>query len=145
MAEQHRQEQKQQEHFMVGAPTHVKEATSDVQVIKAHFVVFRRDTSSATDITTILTFVPTIQQLVDLVTPQIQSELATPFSSSDSFQAMQYSSQVVAGMIYYVKIMKTTDETCWHVKIFKPLPYTHDSPRVMGIQQCNVDDALLAF
>eukprot|EP00544_Gedaniella_sp_CCMP2646_P005477 CAMPEP_0202480276 /NCGR_PEP_ID=MMETSP1361-20130828/331_1 /ASSEMBLY_ACC=CAM_ASM_000849 /TAXON_ID=210615 /ORGANISM="Staurosira complex sp., Strain CCMP2646" /LENGTH=136 /DNA_ID=CAMNT_0049107697 /DNA_START=7 /DNA_END=417 /DNA_ORIENTATION=+ len=132
---QQQQQQQQQPPPMVGAPSHVKEATSD------------------------------IQQLVDSVKPQMEQQqqqqqqqhqqLSTVLSNDDySFQATQYISQVVAGTIYFVKIRTIKKQhtpqdddaaTWWHVKIFQPLPYTREPPRVMGIQHCKMDDPLVAF
>jgi cystatin-A/B len=45
------------------------------------------------------------------------------------YEPLSVKSQVVAGMNYMVKIQVAPDEYI-HVKIYKPLPHTHNPPSI---------------
>ncbi len=77
--------------------------------------------------------------MVDQLKPEMEQELGTTFAT---FQATDYSAQVVAGMIYLVRILVGTDETL-HVKIFQPLPYTGLPPELQACQRATLDAPLL--
>eukprot|EP00667_Euglena_gracilis_P018501 EG_transcript_19656 len=49
------------------------------------------------------------------------------------FEPISYRSQVVAGTNYFVKVRVGRNEYL-HVRIFKPLPYTHEEPQVVSVQ-----------
>lgn len=80
---------------------------------------------------------------MESVKPQIEEGVSTA-ARMGKFQATQVISQVVAGTIYYIKIL-ISDDTCLHVKIFKPLPYTKQPPQLMAVKECRADDPLVPF
>jgi hypothetical protein len=49
------------------------------------------------------------------------------------FQALKYTTQVVAGVNYLMKVK--ADDKILHVKIGKPLPHTNLPPFVMGVKK----------
>eukprot|EP00670_Eutreptiella_braarudii_P006212 CAMPEP_0174285428 /NCGR_PEP_ID=MMETSP0809-20121228/8764_1 /TAXON_ID=73025 ORGANISM="Eutreptiella gymnastica-like, Strain CCMP1594" /NCGR_SAMPLE_ID=MMETSP0809 /ASSEMBLY_ACC=CAM_ASM_000658 /LENGTH=97 /DNA_ID=CAMNT_0015381215 /DNA_START=28 /DNA_END=321 /DNA_ORIENTATION=+ len=49
------------------------------------------------------------------------------------FEPIQYSTQVVAGTNYFVKV-KTDEDQYVHVRIFQPLPHTGAPPEVHSVQ-----------
>ena len=59
----------------------------------------------------------------------VEDNLSKTFTE---FHAESYRQQVVAGIIYYIKVEtkenKSDEEGCVHLRIFQPLPYTGDSP-----------------
>ena len=86
------------------------------------------------------------QKLVETVQSRVQEHLGTSFSL---FQAVSYTQQVVAGMVYHVKI-KTAADNCndddsavVHVRIFEPLPYTKEPPELQAAVMAKHDDKLV--
>jgi len=77
---------------------------------------------------------PEVTQLVGKMKERILARAQAAGLNSDGsmFEPISYRSQVVAGTNYYVKIrISKTDYI--HVKIFKPLPYSHDEPLILSI------------
>ena len=70
-----------------------------------------------------------IQKLAMEMKAKIEDNLSKTFTE---FHAESYRQQVVAGMIYHIKVETkengSDEEGCVHVRIFQPLPYTGDSP-----------------
>ncbi|XP_077155469.1 leukocyte cysteine proteinase inhibitor 1-like [Ranitomeya variabilis] len=52
--------------------------------------------------------------------------------NAGEFTALVYRSQVVAGINYIVKVW--FGDQCCHLKIFVPLPYTEEEPKLLGFQ-----------
>ena len=46
--------------------------------------------------------------------------------SFDTFEPVKYTKQVVAGMIYHVKVNVGTDHI--HARVYQPLPHTGEGP-----------------
>jgi len=87
---------------------------------------------------------PATAELIDLVRPlqtSIESQSEETFSQ---FNAIEYRVQVVAGLIYHVKI-RISDESDLHVKFFEPLPYTHEPTQVLAVRKENRETILNAF
>ncbi|XP_020841509.1 cystatin-A1-like [Phascolarctos cinereus] len=61
---------------------------------------------------------PEIQKIVDEVKPQLEKKSNEKY---DSFEAVNYRTQTVAGTIYYVKVHVGGDRYI-HLKIYEPLP-----------------------
>lgn len=61
----------------------------------------------------------------------IESELGQSF---DTFELVDFTTQVVAGVIYLMRVRVDQDEFL-HVKIIKPLPHTGLPPSVMTVQR----------
>eukprot|EP00928_Gymnodinium_smaydae_P020068 TRINITY_DN17750_c0_g1_i1.p1 TRINITY_DN17750_c0_g1~~TRINITY_DN17750_c0_g1_i1.p1 ORF type:complete len:177 (-),score=37.18 TRINITY_DN17750_c0_g1_i1:134-664(-) len=60
------------------------------------------------------------------------------------FEPVSYSTQVVAGTNYYVKV-RVAENTFVHVIIFVALPYTNKDPEVMKVKVANEADPLEPF
>lgn len=67
-----------------------------------------------------------VQQLCDLVRSNLESQAGKQFSE---FKATHYSSQVVAGTNYFIKISVGSGEFV-HVRIFRPLPCNGTDPEL---------------
>ena len=67
------------------------------------------------------------QEILDSVKGSVEATLGKQFSS---FTAVQFSTQVVAGVNYMFKV-KTDGEEYLHVKVHKPLPHTGKAPELM--------------
>ena len=83
------------------------------------------------------------QAILDTVRKSVESQLGHHFSK---FEAISYSTQVVAG-VNYVMVVDTGEEYL-HVKIGKPLPYKKEDPFLMSIRrgvtlQTPIDPALM--
>lgn len=60
----------------------------------------------------------------------------------EKFDAVKYTSQVVAGTNYWFKVEVGGDKYA-HVKVFKPLPYTNEPGQVVEVQVGkSLEDAL---
>ena len=49
------------------------------------------------------------------------------------FKAIEFTTQVVAGTNFLVKVQTSSKPTYAHVKIHRPLPHTHAAPSVMEV------------
>lgn len=66
----------------------------------------------------------------------VKSEVEAHFSKELSvFQAISFTTQVVAGINYLIKVK--CDEDIAHVKICKPLPHTNKPPFLLAIDSTN--------
>ena len=70
-----------------------------------------------------------VQSIVEIVKGEVEQKLNQTFTK---FQALAFTSQVVAGVNYLVKV--ETDRGYLHVKIFKPLPHTGAAPSLSALQ-----------
>jgi cystatin-A/B len=70
------------------------------------------------------------QEILDSVRDSVEKELHHHFSS---FEAVSYTTQVVAG-INYIMVVNTGEEYL-HVKIAKPLPYRNEPPFLMSVRR----------
>ncbi|XP_062033074.1 cystatin-A [Lepus europaeus] len=61
---------------------------------------------------------PEIQEMVNKFKTQLEKETN---ESYEEFEAVEYKTQVVAGINYYVKV-RVGEDRYIHMKIFKPLP-----------------------
>jgi len=58
------------------------------------------------------------------------------------FEAVQFTTQVVAGTNYLFKVK--VDDEVWHVKVHKPLPHTQKQPELMSFTTGHTLDTPLA-
>ncbi|XP_043854175.1 leukocyte cysteine proteinase inhibitor 1-like [Dromiciops gliroides] len=79
---------------------------------------------------------PEIQKIVDEVKPQYEEKSNEKF---EQFEAVSYKSQVVAGVIYYVKVA-LGKERYSHLKIFQPLPHTNEPLELLDFQTGKTKD-----
>lgn len=52
----------------------------------------------------------------------------------DMFTALKYTTQVVAGTNFFVKVQVHPNGECIHVRIFKPLPHTNRPVELTSVQ-----------
>ncbi|XP_068921015.1 cystatin-A1-like [Petaurus breviceps papuanus] len=79
---------------------------------------------------------PEIQDMVDEVKPQFEKKSNEKY---DTFEAIEYKTQVVAGIIYYVKVHLGGDQYV-HLKILKPLPHTGEPVELLDYQTGKTKD-----
>lgn len=70
---------------------------------------------------------------------EIEAQLGQQFQN---FELINYSTQVVAGIIYLMRV-KVDNGEYLHVKIIKPLPHTNMPPAVMNVERGMSDDSPL--
>ncbi|XP_072469918.1 cystatin-A1-like [Notamacropus eugenii] len=76
------------------------------------------------------------QEIVDEVKSQFEEKSNEKY---EHFEAVEYKSQVVAGIVYYVKVNLGNDRYA-HLKMFKPLPHTHEPTKLMDYQTGKTKD-----
>mmetsp|Transcript_7055 Transcript_7055/g.8767 ORF Transcript_7055/g.8767 Transcript_7055/m.8767 type:complete len:100 (+) Transcript_7055:115-414(+) len=75
-----------------------------------------------------------ITSLIASLDADIQNNLQQFLEEEAStIEVIHYKCQVVAGMNYQVKL-KVNENLYAHVAIFRPLPHTGESPRLMGVE-----------
>ncbi|NWT77723.1 CYTB protein, partial [Lanius ludovicianus] len=60
------------------------------------------------------------------------------------FAAIEYKTQVVAGIIYFIKVQVSDDEYV-HLKVFQHLPYENQGPSLVGFQTGKTRDDPLTY
>nr|AAN28679.1 cystatin B [Theromyzon tessulatum] len=70
------------------------------------------------------------QEIVDKVKHHVESKINKSFKE---FKAIQFSSQVVAGTNYFVKV-HVGEEEYLHLRVFAPLPSSGGQPELHGIE-----------
>nr|XP_002197519.1 cystatin-A [Taeniopygia guttata] len=84
---------------------------------------------------------PEIQQLVNQVKPQFQSQANT---NCAVFTAIVYKTQVVAGTMYFIKV-QVSDGEYVHLKVFESLPHENTGPSLVGFQTGKTRDDPLTY
>ncbi|KAK1343948.1 hypothetical protein QTO34_014505 [Cnephaeus nilssonii] len=85
---------------------------------------------------------PEVQEIADEVKPQLEEQTNETY---EEFEAVEYKTQVVAGINYYIKV-RVGDDSYIHIKIFKPLPQQQQSLKLTGYQtDKSKDDELTGF
>ena len=65
-------------------------------------------------------------------------------SKEDIISIHSYKTQIVAGIIFFLKI--TINNKCYHIKIINYLPHTNKSPELLSIQtDKNINDEISFF
>uniref|UniRef100_A0A6T7FJ01 Cystatin domain-containing protein n=1 Tax=Attheya septentrionalis TaxID=420275 RepID=A0A6T7FJ01_9STRA len=82
---------------------------------------------------------PEIQELVKQIRPTVEVQLGQTF---DIFEATHYRQQVVAGMIYHVRVKTSAKEDCVHLRIFLPLPHTGERLQLQKAKTAAMNDEL---
>ncbi|NXD90537.1 CYTX protein, partial [Chaetorhynchus papuensis] len=62
----------------------------------------------------------------------------------DVFGAIVYRTQVVAGIIYFIKV-KVSNDNYVHLKVFQSLPYENQGPSLVGFQTGKTRDDPLTY
>ncbi|XP_047646899.1 cystatin-A1-like [Phacochoerus africanus] len=85
---------------------------------------------------------PEIQEIATTVKPQIEEETKKTY---EKFEAILYRSQVVAGIIYYIKV-HVGGNSYVHIKVLQSLPYQNKPLELSGYQVDKTkDDKLTGF
>ncbi|EPQ13397.1 Cystatin-A [Myotis brandtii] len=85
---------------------------------------------------------PEVQEIANEVKPQLEAQTNETY---EEFEAIEYKTQVVAGINYYIKV-RVGHDSYIHIKIFKPLPQQQQSLKLTGYQtDKSKDDELKGF
>ncbi|XP_002716862.1 cystatin-A [Oryctolagus cuniculus] len=85
---------------------------------------------------------PEIQEMVNKFKTQLEEETNENY---EEFEAVEYKTQVVAGINYYVKV-RVGEDRYIHMKIFKPLPGQNQDLVLSGYQiDKSKNDELIGF
>ncbi|XP_004712358.1 cystatin-A [Echinops telfairi] len=85
---------------------------------------------------------PEVQEMVNEVKSQLEEQTNETY---EEFEAVEYKTQVVAGVNYYVKI-RIGNEKYIHIKMFKSLPGEHQYLTLTGYQTGkSKDDEIVGF
>nr|XP_035949583.1 cystatin-A [Halichoerus grypus] len=85
---------------------------------------------------------PEIQEIVNKVKPQLEEKQN---ESYQEFEAVEYKTQVVAGINYYIKV-RVGDNSYIHMKVFKSLPQPNPTLTLTGYQtDKSKDDEITGF
>ena len=79
---------------------------------------------------------PEEKELFEGMKDDIQTKAGKSYTN---FEALKYTSQVVAGTNYWVKFH--ADDDYIHVKIFKPLPHTGNPAQIVEVQDGKTEEA----
>ncbi|XP_007536587.1 cystatin-A [Erinaceus europaeus] len=84
---------------------------------------------------------PEVQEIADKIKSQLEEQTN---ESYEEFEAVEYKTQVVAGVNYYIKV-HVGENRYIHIKAFRSLQQ-NESPRLLGYQtDKNRDDELTGF
>ncbi|KAL1788293.1 cystatin-A [Sigmodon hispidus] len=85
---------------------------------------------------------PEIQEIADKVRPQLEEKTNEKY---EKFEAIQYKTQVVAGINYFIKV-KVGNCSFIHLKVFEGLNRQNDGLELIGYQtNKSKDDELTYF
>ncbi|XP_024625077.1 cystatin-A [Neophocaena asiaeorientalis asiaeorientalis] len=85
---------------------------------------------------------PEIQEIANTVKPQLEEKTNETY---EEFEAVEYKTQVVAGINYYIKI-RVGNDRYMHIKVFKSLPQQNQTLALTGYQaDKSKDDELTGF
>ena len=84
-----------------------------------------------------------IQNIADQIRTELVGKVGVKFHD---YEVLEYKQQVVAGMVYHLKIRIDDDlaiYNCIHVRVFNPLPYTNQGPEIQKYEmQKSTEDPL---
>jgi len=81
-----------------------------------------------------------IQTIIDNLKTEVETKLKIG-SPLNSFEAVVFREQVVAGTVYHVKV-KVSESEALHLRIYQPLPYTGEAPRLQNVVSVSLDEEL---
>ncbi|XP_030714011.1 cystatin-A [Globicephala melas] len=85
---------------------------------------------------------PEIQEIANTVKPQLEEKTNETY---EEFEAVEYKTQVVAGIHYYIKIRVGNDRYI-HIIVFQSLPQQNQPLALIGYQaDKSKDDELTGF
>ncbi len=84
----------------------------------------------------------TVKKLLNSIIDQLKEQTKI---ESDSLSVHSYKTQVVAGVIYYIKV-NIDDNKFIHLKVMQHLPHTNTSPQLLShLLNKSVDDKIIFF
>ena len=87
---------------------------------------------------------PEEKETVSNVLAAVVSELVTKGFDESSLVPISYSTQVVAGVNYLIKVQ--SNDKYFHLKVNKPLPHTKKQPFILAIEvDKSLEDPLVPF
>ncbi|KFO06837.1 Cystatin-A, partial [Balearica regulorum gibbericeps] len=75
------------------------------------------------------------------VKPQFESKENRTYGI---FEAIEYRTQVVAGINYFIKV-RVSDDNYVHIKVFQSLPHENQGPSLVGFQTGKTRDDPLTY
>ncbi|XP_032725425.1 cystatin-A [Lontra canadensis] len=85
---------------------------------------------------------PEIQEIANEVKPQLEEKTNEIY---EEFEAIEYKTQVVAGINYYIKV-RVGDNSYIHMKVFKGLPQQNSTLTLTAYQtDKSKDDEITGF
>ncbi|XP_004606734.1 cystatin-A [Sorex araneus] len=85
---------------------------------------------------------PEIQEIAEKVKSQLEEKTNETY---EEFEAVEYKTQVVAGVNYYIKI-RVSEDVYIHIKVFKSLPQENQTLKLIGYQtDKSKDDEITGF
>ncbi|XP_055965412.1 cystatin-A [Sorex fumeus] len=85
---------------------------------------------------------PEIQEIANEVKSQLEEKTNETY---EEFKAVEYKTQVVAGVNYYIKI-QVSEDVYIHIKVFKSLPQENQTLKLTGYQtDKSKDDEITGF
>jgi len=90
---------------------------------------------------------PVQKALAAQIKPEVEGRLSKKYTR---FEVVGHRDQVVAGMVYHIKVLTTeapgdgdgTATGCLHVRVFQPLPHTGSPPEVQAVKVATEADSL---
>ncbi|XP_049680972.1 cystatin-A [Accipiter gentilis] len=84
---------------------------------------------------------PEVQHIVNQVKPQFESKENKTY---DTFKAIVYKTQVVAGINYFIKV-QVCDDNYVHLRVFVGLPHENQGPSLVSFQTGKTRDDPLTY
>ncbi|XP_038614496.1 cystatin-A1-like [Tachyglossus aculeatus] len=84
---------------------------------------------------------PKVQEIAEEVKSQLEQRTNRTYPT---FKAVEYKTQVVAGLIYYIKVYVSEEEYI-HLKVFQSLPNEKQPLDLMAFQAGKTRDDALTF
>ncbi len=82
-----------------------------------------------------------VQGIIDSVKTEVETKMGSSFAV---YEALSYSTQVVAGVNFIIKTKINNDGVCIHIKVHKPLPHTRQPPSLMDVSMNHTVDSEVA-
>eukprot|EP00814_Leptocylindrus_danicus_P002967 CAMPEP_0116033192 /NCGR_PEP_ID=MMETSP0321-20121206/18798_1 /TAXON_ID=163516 /ORGANISM="Leptocylindrus danicus var. danicus, Strain B650" /LENGTH=99 /DNA_ID=CAMNT_0003509131 /DNA_START=181 /DNA_END=480 /DNA_ORIENTATION=+ len=81
---------------------------------------------------------PEIQEIATSMKGEVESKLGAKY---DKFDATHFTQQVVAGMIFHIKVA-TGDADAVHLRCYQPLPHTGDPIALQACKAVGLEEEL---
>ncbi|MGK3752594.1 MAG: hypothetical protein ACI8RD_004898 [Bacillariaceae sp.] len=73
-----------------------------------------------------------VQNIADQIKTELEGKVKGGGNKFNVYEVLEYKQQVVAGMVYHMKIRidDLACNNCIHVRVFQPLQYTQQGPEI---------------